>query len=392
LNLPENPPFLERPELIKLLIALGAFCIAVFFPLVIEGTMSPDERGFALYDPSAAIMESVKMAGVICAFALGLRCSQTDDAARRLLDVMIYTAGVWAAVSICMQIADPAGIYGVQKFGAGRLTGAFSSPNSAGTLFGAVSTLAFSRATNKFFASKRPHIIERIDPLMSAVFLFATAALMLTVSRGAIAATFICLLCAAIFFLRGRLPPAALIGGGIGAAIIAILIFVRPITRVVGRLDQLNTDADIRMTIFTAHLNHARQHPWLGSGLGSFNAINNHIIQATDYMELSVIRSAHNVYLQWFEETGLIGLCGLLALNLMILLPMIATVRKRRPISGRIFAILSGYLVFLLHGFTDYAFQEPALALFMAVMLGCGYGMATNNTKGSPSRSAKAAI
>lgn len=377
----ETPSLFERPDVLKLLIVLGVFCFAVFVPLLVEGAMSPTERGFIFYDPSAALMESIKMAGIICAFALGLRCSLNDEGARRLLDLLLYTGGAWAAISICMQLIDPAGIYGVAKFGAGRLTGAFSSPNSAGTLFGALSVMALARVISRLLTNRMPYVIERIDPAMAAVFLLSLAALMLTLSRGAIISTFICFIGVSFVLLWGRVPVLGLIGGAMVTALVGIVIFLRPLVSMVGRFDNIDGDADVRVTIFTSHLAHARHHPWFGSGLGSFNSVNSSIVQATNYQELSVIRSAHNVYLQWFEETGVIGLGALIALNLAILIPLFQAARQRRQMGGRVWAILFGYAVFLLHGFTDYGFQEPALALFVAILLGCGFGLSTNTSR-----------
>ena len=377
----EIPPLPERRDLLKLLIVLGVFCFAVFVPLIVEGSMSPTERGFIFYDPSAAWLEGIKMAGVICAFALGFRCSLNDEGARRMLDLLLYTGGAWAAISICMQLLDPSGIYGVAKFGAGRLTGAFSSPNSAGTLFGALSVMALARVISRLLTNRMPYIIERIDPAMAAVFLLSLAALMLTLSRGAIVATFISIIGVSFVLLRGRVPVLGLIGGAVVTALVGAVIFLRPLAQMVGRFDKIDGDADVRAIIFTSHLADARHHPWFGSGLGSFNSVNTSIIQATNYQELSVIRSAHNVYLQWFEETGVVGLGSLIALNLAILIPLFQAARQRRQMGGRVWAILFGYLVFLLHGFTDYGFQEPALAMFVAVLLGCGFGLSTNTSR-----------
>jgi O-antigen ligase len=161
------------------------------------------------------------------------------------------------------------------------------------------------------------------------------------------------------------------------------LIFATPLAGVIDRFNEVDRDALTRATILKSHFASALSQPWFGFGPGSFNTVNNHIVTAQNYPQLATIRTMHNVYLQWFEDVGIVGFAALGLLNFTILAPMISGARRRNQMSGRIWAILAGYAVFLLHGFTDYAFQEPALAIFMAVLLGCGFAMADNAT---PSR------
>jgi len=365
----ENPPLSKRKTVRPLLMALGGFIAILVF-----------STAFAAHDPSAAWVEILKLGGVFCAFALGFRCALTDDKARRLFDALLYAGGAWAVASIVMFILDPAGVYGIAKLGAGRLTGAFSSPNSAGTLFGALGGMALGRVISRMLARREPQILERIDPVMTGVCTVSLAALMLTVSRGAIFSTVICAAGLSILLLRNHLSLPRLVAvGGIAIALLGI-VFATPLSSVIGRLDDIDGDALERATILKSHFSFALQQPWMGSGLGSFNTINNHIITAQNYGELAKIRTMHNVYLQWFEEAGMMGLAGLALLNFTVVAPMISGARRRGQMSGRIWAILAGYLVFLLHGFTDYAFQEPALAMFMALLLGCGFAMAGNVT------------
>jgi O-antigen ligase len=365
----ESPALAQRKPIKILLIAFAIFIVALALSVA-----------FAIYDPSAAWLEAIKLGGVICAFALGLRCSLTDDRAKRLFEALLYAGGAWALASIIMFILDPAGIYGVVKFGAGRLTGAFSSPNSAGTLFGAVSIMALGRVVSRVLTRRESQVLERIDPVMTGVCAVSLAALMLTVSRGAIFSTVICAAVLTVLLLRNHLSPPKLAGVGAAMVLVLAVIFATPLASVIGRLEGFDGDALVRTTILKSHFSYAMHQPWFGSGLGSFNTVNSHIVTAQDYPALSVIRATHNVYLQWFEETGIVGLTGLGLLNLIIVLPMISAARRRSQMGGRVWAILAGYMVFLLHGFTDYAFQEPALAMFVALLLGCGFAMATNTT------------
>jgi|GEM_PF-1836684 len=369
LPMAETPALVQRKALKPLLIAFGVFAGAFACAALL-----------AAYDPSAAWLAAIRMGGVVCAFALGLRCSLTDERARKLFDALLYIGGAWAAASIIMFILDPAGIYGVEKFGAGRLTGAFSSPNSAGTLFGALGVMALGRVINRVLARREPQVLERIDPVMAGVCIVSLSALMLTVSRGAIFSTVICVAGLSILLLRHHLSLPKLVGVGVAALVLLGAIFATPLMSMIGRFDDIDGDALERATILKSHFSFATRQPWFGTGPGSFNTVNDHIVTAGNYAELALIRTVHNVYLQWFEETGLVGLAALGLLNFAILAPMVSGARRRHQMGGRIWAILTGYMVFLLHGLTDYAFQEPALALFVALLLGCGFAMAGNAT------------
>lgn len=386
---PEQPPLASRRMVQRLLIVFGIFVLVVFLPLLVAAMKPVAMRGFALFDPSAAVLESLKLGGVICAFLLGLRLSLTDDRARRLFDALLYTGGLWAVASIFMFILDPDGIYGEIKFGAGRLTGAFSSPNSAGTLFGALGVIALGRLISRLVMRREPQVLERIDPMMAAVCAASLSALMLTVSRGAFFATLIAGVGLTLLLLRGRVSVLVLAGiAVVGLALLAIL-FATPLAGVLARMDVVNNDAMVRAAILKSHSDFAGHQPLFGTGLGSFNTVNTHIVGMADYQALSVIRAMHNVYLQWFVETGAAGFLALAGLNLAVLVPMVVSGQRRPQMGGRIWAIVGGYSVFLLHGLTDYAFQEPALALFMALVLGCGFGMAGNRSENRTSNNKK---
>ena len=148
---------------------------------------------------------------------------------------------------------------------------------------------------------------------------------------------------------------------------------------VVQRVRDLNSDGHVRTVIMSEHLKMIVHQLWFGSGLGSFNAVNNAILTTTNYPYLSPIRAMHNVYLQWLEETGIVGLACLVLVNLAILIPIYNAAQRRQTMGPRLWIVLAGYLVFMIHGLTDYALQEPALELFTAVLLGLGFAMATNS-------------
>jgi O-antigen ligase len=304
-----------------------------------------------------------------------------DEAARRFMDVLIYMGGLWAALSIFMFILDPDGVYGYQKIAAGRLTGALSSANSAGTLFGALSVISFARLLSRFWHSRSRSLLEKIDMAHLMVFLASMAALFMSLSRMGILATLICLILVSVILSWKRLPLRSLLIGSVASGLVLIVLFSVPLQSVLTRFEDIGTDAAVREVIFKAHYEIAVKQFWFGFGLGSFNPINETLVSAANYPDLSILGAAHNVYLQWFEETGIVGLLALGLLNLSILIPIIRSALDRKMVRDRLWAILAAYCVFLIHGTTDYAFQEPALTVFLAVWMGLGLAMATNSNR-----------
>ncbi len=376
----QTPALSRRPEL--LWVAGAGLLMAVILALQPLGLgLVRSSSGISgLYDPSRACLEYLKLGGVVCAFCLAFRVSLNDEGGRNLLDALILTGGVWAAVAIVMHIMDPDGIYGVRKIaGTGRLQGAFSSPNSAGTLFGAVGVLAFGRLLSRFWSIRARQVFERIDPVFAGVWLVSLAALVLTASRMAVVSTAIATLFMAFILSWRRAPMKWLITGTVVGSVVMIGILVTPMLAIVKRVRDLNSDGHVRTVIMGEHLKVALHQLWLGSGFGSFNAVNASILNNANYVYLAPIRAMHNVYLQWLEEVGIVGLIGLVLVNLAILWPIYQSAQRRQTMGTRLWIILGAYLVFLIHGLTDYAFQEPALELFTAVLLGAGFAIATNS-------------
>ena len=376
----QTPVMARRPEVLWVVGAAVLLTAILALQPVDLGLVRSSSGISGLYDPSRAALEYLKLAGVACAFALAFRLSQNDEGGRNVLDAVIVIGGGWAAIAIVMHILDPDGIYGVRKVaGLGRLQGAFSSPNSAGTLFGAVAVLAFGRLLSRFWSIRARGIIERIDPLFAAVWLVSLTALVLTMSRMAVVSTALAMLFMAFILSWRRAPMKWLVGGTVIGSLVMIGVLAMPMLAIVQRVRDLNSDGHVRTVIMGEHLKVALHQLWLGSGFGSFNAVNNSILTNANYPYLSMIRAMHNVYLQWLEEVGVVGLIALILLNLAILWPIYQSAQRRQTMGPRLWIILGAYLVFLIHGLTDYAFQEPALELFTAVLLGAGLAIATNS-------------
>ncbi|ESQ81584.1 hypothetical protein AEAC466_21130 [Asticcacaulis sp. AC466] len=380
-KLTETPPICLRRELLPVLLSAACLGLAVVLPAVITVFFAPSRTASIAVDPSTLWSEWIKLGGLAAAFALGFRLSTSDGEAKKFGDIFLLAAGAWALVAIIGDIYS-LGPFGTDHEGAsGRLAGAFSSPNSAATLLGFCSVLALGRLVSRYVSSKGRSVLHRIKPYYLCLLILFWVGLVMTLSRAGVMATVIASIATLVYMLWRKAKVQWAVAAGAGILVLAAVIFHDPLTELVARMGQSGDDVGTRSVIFNAHWQIALEQPLFGSGLGSFNTVNNLIIERGNYPALSIIRAAHNVYLQWFEETGLIGVAALLSLNIAILAPMVKAARTRGSAGRRVAVVLFAYIVALLHGLTDFGLQEPVIAAFVALILGSNLALATNQRK-----------
>ena len=108
-----------------------------------------------------------------------------------------------------------------------------------------------------------------------------------------------------------------------------------------------------RYQLWTIALDGARNHPWLGSGAGSYERY----FLRHQPAHLGRVRDAHSLYVETLAELGPFGL----ALLVVVLgTPLAVAVKRRRPITA---IAAGGYAVFLVHAATDWDWELPAVTL-----------------------------
>ena len=111
-----------------------------------------------------------------------------------------------------------------------------------------------------------------------------------------------------------------------------------------------------------------RDHLWLGSGLETYGVLSDSY--RSFYSNLRWLQ-AHNDYLQWVAETGLVG-AGL-AVWFLVALARSGAEKLRDAASGSerrlVAAALTGCLLALLHSLVDFPLRIPANALLFAALL-----------------------
>jgi O-antigen ligase len=328
----------------------------------------------------------VTLAGLGCAFLTGLVVGRRDGTAERFMSLVVPAFALFAFWSLATFTTDPQTLWGQVKVAApDRLAGAYSTANAAALVLGIGLILALAdllRVLRRHGGVKGvmrapDSALPRLAPGLAAILLCG-AALALTQSRGGAAATLVGLLgligLEAQTGREGKGVRTGLIAGAAVLGLLAAFALYRP--ELFGRLMNAGADFETRRAILAAHWKAFLASPWSGYGLGSFDRLNNLILNQGNYPQTWNVRAAHNVVLQWLVSGGLIGALPMFACIGCLLWVLVRGLGRRLRMTGWLRAILCVSLAVLIASLTDYGLEEPAIALLWAVLLGLGAGLA----------------
>ena len=131
-------------------------------------------------------------------------------------------------------------------------------------------------------------------------------------------------------------------------------------------------DSSLRVLVWKDELDLFRDYPWLGTGLGTFGTV------FKEYQTAGVrywFDNAHNDYLQFATELGIVGFSLLFGPIFYLMVRMIRsfTNDRSRYRSSVTLGCIGGTFALLVHSVTDFNLQIPANAMIFAVILGIGY-------------------
>lgn len=335
--------------------------------------------GAATIDRGAAVIEIAKLCGLACIFLAGGMLGADYEASRRTLKAVLWGGGLFCVLSLVMAAANSAD----------RLTGPLISANSAGTIMAVLLVLALpllssSGARERHAADRRIEaMVSAYGPGLALLVLFL-ACLVFTASRGALLAAGV----AAVGFIALQLEAGALrlrralAGLGVIAAIALPIVLLRG-ELVMRRLGGVGADGSGRELLFSAHWSAFLRSPLFGYGLGAFDAVNKLGLDSRTYADLWNVRAAHNVYLQWLEEAGILGAAPMFLCIAAIIALTVWGARSRRRGLAWIHGLIAADAVVLLHGLSDYGLQVPSIAAFWALLLGLQLGMVSRGRAAS---------
>jgi O-antigen ligase len=378
-----------------LTVAFGAVIALGFLSLTPLGVGGPDpvwgfvpSVGIVSVDPYATLVELVKLLGLAATFLVGCVMGAEDERATRLIRAILRLGIVYCAWAFLDHLASPALLFGeVRPFGAYRLSASFLSGNTAATLFGALTILNLTDLVRQYERSRssrgvRIRDIERLLPRLVLPLLgmaLAATCLILTMSRSGMTATFAMtiILIGAIAIAQSKqgalsiplVATSAILGGLVVASAAMNLDALH------ARVALIDSDAVQRSRIFAAHFAAFQDGPWMGYGLGSFNHINAMIMNAGNVRTLDRLGAAHDVFIQWLEEAGVLGAGAMFATIGLVGLEIAGGVRTQIRSRSWLLAMLAILGLFLIHGATDYALEVPSMATFLSLLLGLGFAM-----------------
>lgn len=136
------------------------------------------------------------------------------------------------------------------------------------------------------------------------------------------------------------------------------------------------SDALPNLQRFDAYSSLWLETPWTGHGLGSLS-VSGAAVQTLDNAKATLAPGgAHNVFLSWLVETGLVGLAILLVTLAACHLRIMTTLVSRRAPRTFVRMAFAATGILLLHGMTDSSLNMPSIGWFYALLLGIACGLA----------------
>jgi O-antigen ligase len=318
----------------------------------------------------------------LLAFLAGFVTGTDREAAARLMRVVAWASLAYAAYGLAMIVIDPHLLLWREKIHyIGRLTGTFVNANTASTYFGMGAAIWAALLA----ARLRRHLPEDALDLKDALrlglsrlprdltvpalaFLILFGAVLATGSRAGSLVTVVAVALAIALTFRKEMSKSVLSLSAVAGVGLIGLLLVELLGGTVGQRVQEGGLVDLsRVDIYRSSLAIVADHPWWGTGLGTF-AVVFPAYRSGDWI-VGVLDRAHNTALEVAVELGIpvAAVVVLAALATLALIFRGALVRRRDralPIIGA----AVGTLTFL-HSMVDFHLQTAGFALpFWAVM------------------------
>lgn len=319
---------------------------------------------------------------ITCGFLVGA----DEKRGRRLAEVIAWSSALYAIYGILSHAFDPQHILGLEKTSyLEAATGTFINRNTAGAYFGSCAVVwsLFLWEAVRWQLPSGP-IDWRAVPwrilsahskrlvLRFSMFLVCLAALFMTGSRAAVVISLLALMLTFIVFFRRHLSR---LSGIVGALAIGGAVAV-PLVQVMGagvnaRFAAQGLADEGRLAVYRSALRMIADHPWLGTGQGTFAyafpAYRNPSVSMWGVWDM-----AHNSLLQIATDMGL-PLAGLVVIAWgVVFVTLIRGVQIRRkgvllPVAALGFATIA-----VLHSFIDFSLQIPGYAIVALSLIGTG--------------------
>jgi O-antigen ligase len=371
--------FLQLP-----LIALFALGLVQLLPLGggaaqdVAGALTVESSRTLSFDPHATRTVLLQLAGLLVYFAAALAFIDSPRRLRLVARLVIIFGFLLAVYGLMQHFINPSTIFWIREPKQAEPFGPYINRHH----FAGYMELTLAMPLGLLFAGA----IERERVLLYA---FATAmmaiALVMTNSRGGM----LSMVCEIMFLAivaatamrrkrgegvedRGTRVRAAAVRVGLGFAMIVAVFFgvlyfggEDAISRLLGTVNSADPTTG-RAHFWSGTLGIIKDHPLIGTGLGSFGAVYPRYDTASGLYRLE---QAHNDYLQILSDAGVVG--GLVALAFVVALFRMALKRMQsgdKMRRGIALGALAGCAGALVHSFFDFTLHTTANALLFLVL------------------------
>lgn len=337
-------------------------------------------------DRSTTVIELVRLIVLAAVFLVGLILGGSDRRAQLTVQILSGVGCAYAVFALIQHTAWPGHVLWMEKTShLDRLSATFLSANVAAGAFGVFAMLMLSTIDVRLLAVPGRTRRDLIFVSQYAGAAALLACLVMTASRSGTIA-FLAALGLSFALAIWKQPKDAATARNqwtlylVPAVLMIGLVLAAQL--LMARLSSLDPDLSGRRTLYAVHLDAFLRSPLTGSGLGGFSTLNKLMVTPKTFGDVWYINAAHNVYLQWLEETGVIGATLMFAVTGVILFEIVRGVAKRHGQRRLMRGVLAASAVLLVQGLADFSLQTPAITILWALILGLGYGVATGGQMG----------
>jgi O-antigen ligase len=333
----------------------------------------------------------VCMLAIACGFLVGA----DRERARQLVKVIAWSGAAYAAYGIAAHLLDPTRILWRDKEAyLAYVTGTFINRNTAAVYFGSCavvwSLLLWERVRSamprgamqwrtvptRLFAAMPRNVVVAF-----AMFFLCLAAMFMTGSRGGVVLSLFALVVGFTAYFRRDLPRrSGLLTALAGGAAIAVIVFQLMGGAVSARLDYEGAADEGRLATYRATLRMIADHPWFGTGQGTF-AYAYPAYRPSDVSMWGVWDIAHNTLLEIAADMG-IPIAALVAFAwLVIFAVLVRGVWIRHSSRVVLVSALAVAILAVLHSLIDFSLQIPGYSIMALALIGAGLAQSAADSR-----------
>jgi O-antigen ligase len=333
-------------------------------------SIARNEPFFALGAPLA------NMLAVICSFMVCI----DRDRARQLLIVVAWSGVAYAIYGIATYLVDPT--HTLWRESNGRVTSTFINRNTAADYFGSCAVLWLLLVLQQLrrrlpldsiYWKTAPRLVLLELPILSIMMLFiCLAAMLMTDSRAGIVFSIVALVFAFAGFFYRDLRRRSWFGVALLLGGIAALVFFEVFGgNVIERFDVEGLIDQGRLATYQSTLMMIADHPWFGTGLGTF-VWSFTVYRSADASMWGIWNRAHSTPLELTTDLGLPMAALIVLAWVFVFVQLMRGLRSRKndrivPVGALAVAILS-----VTHSVIDFSLQIPGYAIVVFAVVGAG--------------------